>query len=92
MHSSCFIYLVDPSLVQVNYKDHVVSETAKSVHGGHRNDETKQVVYYSVEELVEKRIFWHVFYRFESIVNVQLRRHLYESEEINSTNQSVKNK
>ena len=89
MHSSSFVYLVDPSLVQVNYKYHVVSETAKSVHSGHRNDKTKQVVYYSVEELVEKRIFWHVFYGLESIVYVQLRRHLDKSKEINSTDQSV---
>ena len=44
IHSPFFVDGVDPSLVQVNEEDHVVSKATHAVHGGHADNERKQIV------------------------------------------------
>jgi len=63
VHASRFVHFVDVPLVYVNNENHIIAETAESVHGWHGNDETEEVVDDCVEKFVEKRVFGHVLDR-----------------------------
>ena len=53
VHASCLINFVDVSLVQVYYKDNIVSKAAYSVHCGHCYDEAKEIIDDGIQESVE---------------------------------------
>jgi len=42
------------------------------VHCGHSDDEAEQVVNDGVQEFVEEGVLWHVLYRLQFVVYVQL--------------------
>jgi hypothetical protein len=41
-------------LVQVNDEHNVISEATDASHGGHSNDEGKQVIYKGIDEFVDQ--------------------------------------
>lgn len=90
MLASCLVNFVDPPLVQVNNKNEVISEAAQSVHRWHRDDEAEQVVNYRIKEFVHKGFGRQMVDGLEFIVDVQLRRHLNKTEQIDRAHQGVK--
>lgn len=44
MYTSSFVHFVDPALVNVDYKNNVITEAAESVHGRHCDNEAEEVV------------------------------------------------
>lgn len=54
MDAPSFVNSVNPPLVEVNDENDIVSEAGHSVHCGHRDDETEQVVNNCVQKLVKE--------------------------------------
>jgi hypothetical protein len=50
---SVLVNLVDPSLVQVDDEDNIISEDAESLEPWHGDEEREQIINDSVEELVD---------------------------------------
>jgi hypothetical protein len=62
------------------------------VHGGHSNDERKQVVNDRVEEPVDHCFLGHMLNGLQLVVDVQLGSHLDKAEQIDGTHQGIQNK
>mmetsp|Transcript_35459 Transcript_35459/g.34496 ORF Transcript_35459/g.34496 Transcript_35459/m.34496 type:complete len:307 (-) Transcript_35459:717-1637(-) len=62
------------------------------MHGGHLNDEREEVVNDSVEESVEEHFLRHVLHRLQSVVYVELGRHLDEAEGVDGSHERVDHK
>lgn len=86
---SCFVHWVEPSLVEVNEKHHIIPETGQSVGSWHGDDEGKHIVDEGIECLVHKGFPGQVGHGFQLVVDKQLRKHEEEAKGIYSINQTV---
>jgi hypothetical protein len=59
------------------------------VHGGHSNDERKQVVNNRVEEPVDHCFLRHMLNRLQLVVDVKLGSHLNKAKQIDGTHQGI---
>ena len=71
---------IDPSLVQIDEEDDIVSETSDPVHHGHFDNECEYVVNESVQELVRQHAPRQMRDRFEFVVDEKLWCHHDEAE------------
>ena len=59
------------------------------MHGGHCDDETKQVVNNCVQKPISEGSSWQMFNTLQLIVDVQLRCHLNEPKHVDAAYKSV---
>lgn len=73
-----------PSLIQINQKDSVVSETCYSVSCWHRYNKSEHIINERVKRFVHECSPRQVRHGFQFIINKQLWQHKEESECINA--------
>jgi len=86
---SAWINFVNPSLIHIDDKYEIISEAAKSLHGGHFNDEAEEVIDDGVQERVHECLVVQVGNAFESVVDVELGHHVDEAEGVDAAHQGV---
>lgn len=87
--SSSLVNFVDPSLIEIDQEDYVISEATESMQSRHGNDKAEKIINDGVQESVEQSLWGHVLHWLEAVVYVKLRSHLDESKGVDAAHECI---
>lgn len=73
-----------PSLIQIDYKYNVITETGQPMSGWHCDNERKDIIDKRIECFVHKGTPWQRGNRFQFIIDKQLWQHKQKTERIDT--------